>query len=70
MISQNVSLKPHNTFGIEVFANRYTSFSTVEELKTALSEKDEDELLVLGGGSNILFTKDFNGLVIKNEIKG
>ena len=70
MISQNVSLKPHNTFGIEVFANRYASFSSVEELKNALNEKGEDELLVLGGGSNILFTKDFNGFVIKNEIKG
>lgn len=70
MISQNVSLKPHNTFGIEVFANRYTSFSSLEELKAALNEKGDDKLLVLGGGSNILFTKDFNGLVIKNEITG
>lgn len=70
MISQNVSLKPHNTFGIEVFAKRYASFSTVEEIKSLLKEKGDDELLILGGGSNILFTKDFDGLVIKNEIKG
>jgi len=70
MISENVSLKPHNTFGIEVFAKRYTSFSSTEELKEILDKKGDDELLVLGGGSNILFTKNFDGLVIKNMIKG
>lgn len=70
MISQNVNLKPYNTFGIEVFANRYITFSSVEELKTALNEKGNDELLILGGGSNILFTKNFDGLVLKNEIEG
>ncbi|NRA10327.1 MAG: FAD-binding protein, partial [Crocinitomicaceae bacterium] len=70
MISKNVSLKPHNTFGIEVFAKRYSSFTSIEELNSVLNEKGDDPLLILGGGSNILFTKDFDGLVIKNEIKG
>ena len=68
MISSKVSLKPFNTFGIEVFAKRFASFSSVEDLKEVLDEKGDDELLVLGGGSNILFTKDFDGLVVKNEI--
>lgn len=70
MISNNVSLKSHNTFGIEVFAKRFASFSSVEDLKSILDEKGDDELLILGGGSNVLFTKDFDGFVIKNEIKG
>lgn len=70
MISSNTSLKEHNTFGIEANAKRFATFSSVEELTTILKERNNDELLVLGGGSNVLFTKDFEGLVIKNEIKG
>jgi UDP-N-acetylmuramate dehydrogenase len=70
MISENISLKPFNTFGIHVLAKRFATFSDCEELATILNEKGDDQLLVLGGGSNILFTRDFNGLVIKNEIRG
>ena len=70
MIQENINLKQHNTFGIEVNAHRFATFSSIEELRSLLSEKNDDSLLILGGGSNILFTKDFNGLVIKNEIKG
>ncbi|MDX2361122.1 MAG: UDP-N-acetylmuramate dehydrogenase [Crocinitomicaceae bacterium] len=70
MISENVSLKSLNTFGIEVSTKRFAKFSTIEELSSILANRNNDALLVLGGGSNILFTKDFNGLVIKNEIKG
>lgn len=70
MISTNTSLKTHNTFGIEANAKRFATFSSVEELKDILNNRNNDELLVLGGGSNVLFTKDFDGLVIKNEIKG
>ncbi|MCH2230665.1 MAG: UDP-N-acetylmuramate dehydrogenase [Crocinitomicaceae bacterium] len=70
MISSNTSLKPHNTFGIEVNAKRFATFSSTEELISILKERNNDELLVLGGGSNVLFTKDFDGLVIKNEILG
>jgi UDP-N-acetylmuramate dehydrogenase len=70
MISKNVDLKAHNTFGISVNSARFATFSTVDELTQILAERDQSELLVLGGGSNVLFTKDFDGLVIKNEIKG
>lgn len=72
MIQQNVSLKDYNTFGIEAKANHFAAFSSVDELKQLLrSEKTESsELLVLGGGSNILLTSDFHGLVLRNELKG
>ena len=70
MISDNVPLKEYNTFGIQSIAQRFARFSSVEELTQILSKRGNDKLLVLGGGSNILFTKDVEGLVIRNEIKG
>jgi UDP-N-acetylmuramate dehydrogenase len=71
MFKNNISLKPFNTFGIDVIANRFAAFSTVEELKILLNERQENEpLLILGGGSNVLLTQSFDGLVLKNEIKG
>lgn len=70
MIESNVDLKSFNTFGITCFAERFGRFSTTDELKTLLSSRNGDELLVLGGGSNILLTTDFKGLVLKNEISG
>lgn len=71
MIEKNVNLKPYNTFGIDVNASFFGRFSSIEELKTILTENSGKELLVLGGGSNVLFVKDhFDGLVLLNEIKG
>lgn len=67
-----VSLKPYNTFGIDVNAARFTEISNVEELKSVLRDHYHSggPLLILGGGSNVLFSGDFNGLVIKNNIGG
>lgn len=70
MISQNTSLKPFNTFGIDVKANCFATFSSTEELNQILKENKNEALLILGGGSNLLLTKDFEGLVLKNEIRG
>lgn len=70
MIQSNIDLKPFNTFGISRNAKRFASFSSVDELRKVLEQRNEDELLILGGGSNILLTKDFDGLVLKNEILG
>ncbi len=70
MISENISLKPFNTFGIDVKTKRFARFANVKGLSDILSQRNEDPLLILGGGSNILMTRDFNGLVLKNEIKG
>lgn len=70
MVTNNVDLKPFNTFGISVKADCFARFSSVEELKGLLKEIEGKELLILGGGSNVLFTKDFHGAVLRNEIKG
>lgn len=69
MIQTNKNLKEYNTFGISVKAEMFAVFSSIEELKQILSNRNGKDLLVLGGGSNLLLTKDFDGLVIKNEIK-
>lgn len=69
MIQTNKNLKEYNTFGISVKAEMFATFSSIEELKQILSFRNDNKLLVLGGGSNLLLTKDFDGLVIKNEIK-
>jgi len=71
-IEYNKSLRPHNTFGIDVSASKYVEIYDEDELKTLLNltEFKNDPKLVLGGGSNILFTRDYNGIVIKNSIPG
>ena len=71
MIETQVSLLPYNTFGIDVKASRFARFSSIEELSQLVSQRlPNEELLILGGGSNLLLTKDFDGFVLKNEIKG
>ncbi len=70
MILENFSLLEFNTFGINVKSKRFARFSNIEELRTILNKRNNDPLLILGGGSNILLTKDFQGLTLKNEIKG
>jgi len=68
-IQQNISLKPYNTFGIDVKAKQFVTVKNVDDLKSILSNNKE-KLLIIGGGSNLLFTKDFNGLVVNNQLKG
>ena len=70
-IQSNVSLKPFHTFHIHAAAKKFATFSNVDELDELLrSSSAEKSLLILGGGSNILFTKNYDGIVLKNEIKG
>jgi UDP-N-acetylmuramate dehydrogenase len=69
---KNISLKNYNTFSIDAYAKFFAAFNSVEDLQNLFQSneyKDEPKLF-LGGGSNILFTKDFDGLVLKNEIGG
>lgn len=78
MLRENISLKPYNTFGVEVKSKYFVEVNSVEELITVIkdyryiSEKQNNKIpiLFLGGGSNVLFTKDFEGLAIKINLKG
>lgn len=71
MIKFASSLRTLNSFGIDVSAKYAFDFSSVESLKEYLSlKRPEEKLLILGGGSNILFTQDFDGMVLINRIKG
>ncbi|MCC6690841.1 MAG: UDP-N-acetylmuramate dehydrogenase [Bacteroidia bacterium] len=71
-ILENSSLKDFNTFHIDVSARFFCQFNTVENLKEVLSEKKTEnyDRLILGGGSNLLLTKNFDGLVLRNNIRG
>lgn len=71
-IEQNVSLQPYNTFGIAVYAAHFTRFVEEQEIVKLLNEPifQTHPKLILGGGSNLLFKDNYNGLVIKNELKG
>jgi len=71
-IQYGASLQEYNTFGVNAQAKALAAFKSTEDLKTLLSKKDFDNIprLILGGGSNLLFTRDYPGLVLKNEIPG
>lgn len=70
-LQQNVSLKTYNTFGIDASAKYFAAFASVNELKEVfININPNSKTLVLGGGSNILLTNDFDGVVLKNEVKG
>lgn len=69
---ENFSLKPYNTFGVEAKAQYFAEANSLGELKQALkfSASKNLKILFLGGGSNVLLTQDFEGLVIKLNLKG
>ncbi len=67
------SLKKYNTFGVDVKTDVFIEFTSLAELKDIFENEllnKNQNFLVLGEGSNILFTKNFNGYVLKNSIKG
>jgi UDP-N-acetylmuramate dehydrogenase len=71
-VTENVLLKPYNTFGISATARYFAPFASAEELLELAERQRRSQLpqLILGGGSNILFTQDFNGWLLKNGIRG
>ena len=69
-ILENISLKELNTFGINVNARYFVPVSTIDELKSALSSEILQDKFILGGGSNMLLTKDVDALVIHLDLKG
>ena len=69
---ENYSLKKLNTFGIDVSAKYFLEVDSVSAIQNYLEDKriNTQPRLILGGGSNMLFTKNFDGVVLKNCIKG
>lgn len=70
MLQENINLTPLTTFGVQVNSRYFSTFTSTEELCSLLNEVNGRELLILGGGSNVLFINDFKGVTLKNEIKG
>ncbi len=69
---KNTDITPFTTFGISTYAKYFATAKSLDQLQEVLADKPKDynQLLILGGGSNMLFTQDYDGLVLKNEIMG
>ena len=70
MIRKNISLKNYNSFNIDVNAKEFVEVNSKDELIEIANKTKDKNVLYLGGGSNILFTRDFDGIVIHLNIKG
>lgn len=70
MIQENISLKPYNTFGLDVQAKRFTQVNSLLELRNLIQTYPNEPYFILSGGSNMLLTRDIEQLVIKLNIKG
>jgi len=72
MILKNYNLKTLNSFGVDVKTKYYYALQKIDDINSLFNQKKQvsKKILVLGGGSNILFTKDYDGLIIHNQIKG
>ena len=60
----NISLLPYNTFGIDVKAKRFIEYTSLDELREVLKANKGEQILHIGQGSNLLFTKDFDGVIL------
>ncbi|WP_431137331.1 UDP-N-acetylmuramate dehydrogenase [Psychroserpens mesophilus] len=69
-IEHNISLKQYNTFGIDVKARQFISITSVTDLKSVYAAQDNSVKFILGGGSNMLLTKDIDALVMHINLKG
>ena len=67
-IKENISLLPHNTFRMDVKARVFAEYSSVEELRALLERYRGEKILHIGAGSNLLFTKDFDGVVLHSAM--
>ena len=70
LFQRDISLKNYNTFQIDVTSRGFEKVESSSELEALIRDNPYDQLLVLGGGSNVLFTKDFQGLILQINKKG
>jgi len=63
-IENNISLLPYNTFGMDVKARLFIEYYSLDELRQVLREHKGEPFLHIGQGSNLLFTKDFEGVIL------
>ena len=63
-IKENISLLPYNTFGIDVKARLFIEYYSLDELRQVLREHKGEPILHIGQGSNLLFTQDFDGVIL------
>ena len=72
IIKDNYSLKEHNTFGIDAKCSRYLEFSSVSEAQevAATLRAEATPYIIIGGGSNLLLTQDYAGIVVHSACKG
>ncbi len=72
IIEHNADLKPYNTFGVSVRARALAGFTSESDLRGFLQHPELEGLprLILGGGSNMLFTRDWPGVVLRNDVPG
>jgi len=72
LIKENVSLKPYNTFGVEAIAKYFAVASNQDEVREILNwtKENNQKILLLSGGSNMLIVNDWDGLALKIEMHG
>jgi UDP-N-acetylmuramate dehydrogenase len=70
MLIENFNIKPFTSFGIEAYTKYFANFTSIDTLKILLADTTlkKESKFILGGGSNILFTQNYNGVILKNEI--
>ena len=69
---ENYSLKEHNTFGIDAKCSRFLEYASIEEAQQVAQILRESDIpyIIIGGGSNLLLTKDFEGIVVRSDVLG
>lgn len=64
----NISILPYNTFHLDVKAREVIEYTTIEDLQSILLEHKGQPMLAVGEGSNLLFTKDFDGILLVSRM--
>lgn len=68
-IIENISLLPYNTFRIDVKAKLFAEYENIDELRQLLQTYKDEKILHIGAGSNLLFTKDYDGLILHSAMR-